>query len=73
MKVRLTRYNRIEKGAAGVIVDVVPARAAFLISCGLAEPVTVREQIELPEKKAAPVKKETRTAKAEKTAKAAKK
>ena len=63
MKVRLTRYNRIEKGAAGVVVDVVPARAAFLIHAGLATPVTVREQIEAPEKKAAPVKRETRTAK----------
>ena len=78
MKVRLTRYNRIEKGAAGVVVDVVPARAAFLIHAGLATPVTVREQIEAPEKKAAPVKRETRTAKPAakapaKTAKAAKK
>ena len=78
MKVRLTKYNRIEKGAAGVVVDVVPARAAFLIHAGLATPVTVREQIETPEKKAAPVKRETRTAKSAakaqaKTAKAAKK
>ncbi len=53
MKVKLTRYNRIEKGAAGVVVDVLPARAAFLISMGLAEPVTIREQIEAPEKKTA--------------------
>ncbi len=53
MKVKLTRYNRIEKGAAGVVVDVLPARAAFLLSMGLAEPVTVREQIEVPEKKTA--------------------
>jgi hypothetical protein len=78
MKVRLTKYNRIEKGAAGVVVDVVPARAAFLIHAGLATPVTVREQIEAPEKKAAPAKRETRTAKPAvkapaKTAKAAKK
>ena len=77
MKVRLTRYNRIEKGAAGVVVDVVPARAAFLIHAGLATPVTVREQIEAPEKKAASVKRETRTAKAapvkKTTAKTAKK
>lgn len=75
MKVRLTRYNRIEKGAAGVVVDVVPARAAFLIHAGLATPVTVREQIEAPEKKAAPAKRETRTAKpaAKKTTKTAKK
>lgn len=53
MKVKLTRYNRIEKGAAGVVVDVLPARAAFLISMGLAEPATIREQIEAPEKKTA--------------------
>lgn len=63
MKVRLTRYNRIEKGAAGVVVDVQPARAAFLISMGLAEPVTVREQIEAPEKKAAATKRTTRAKK----------
>jgi len=77
MKVRLTRYNRIEKGAAGVVVDVTPARAAFLFQTGLAEPVKIREQIEAPEKKAAPAKRETRAkapAKAPaKTAKAAKK
>ena len=42
MKVRLTKYNRIEKGAAGVVVDVTPARASFLIGFGLAEPVTIR-------------------------------
>ena len=73
MKVRLTRYNRIEKGAAGVVVDVVPPRAAFLIHAGLATPVTVREQIEEPEKKAAPAKRETRTTKsAAKTTKAKK-
>ena len=75
MKVRLTKSNRIETGAAGVVVDVVPARAAFLIHAGLAIPVTVREQIEAPEKKAAPVKRETRTAQpaAKKTTKTAKK
>jgi ribosomal protein L9 len=74
MKVRLTKYNRIEKGAAGVVVDVVPARAAFLIRAGLAVPVTVREQIEAPEKKAAPAKRETRAkAPAKKTTKTAKK
>ena len=73
MKVRLTKYNRIEKGAAGAVVDVAPARASFLISVGLATPVTVREQIEAPEKKAAPAKMETRTAKtAAKTTKAKK-
>lgn len=53
MKVTLTRYNRIEKGAAGVVVDVSPARAAFLIETGLAEPAPIREQIEVPEKKTA--------------------
>lgn len=63
MKVKLTRYNRIEKGAAGVVVDVLPARAAFLISMGLAEPVTIREQIEVPEKKTAAAKKTTRAKK----------
>jgi hypothetical protein len=63
MKVKLTRYNRIEKGAAGVVVDVLPARAAFLISMGLAEPVTVREQIEVPEKKTAAAKRTTRAKK----------
>ena len=49
MKVRLTRYNRIEKGHAGAVVDVTPARAAFLFETGLAEPVTVREQADTPE------------------------
>lgn len=63
MRVKLTRYNRIEKGAAGVVVDVLPARAAFLISMGLAEPVTIREQIEVPEKKTAAAKKTTRAKK----------
>ena len=45
MKVKLTRYNRIEKGSAGAVVDVTPARAAFLIDMGLAVPVTVRERM----------------------------
>lgn len=48
MKVLLTRNNRID-GKAGEIVEVSPARAAFLIRFGLAEPVTVRERIETPE------------------------
>ena len=68
MKVRLTRHNRIEKGQAGDIVEVTPARASFLFETGLAEPVTVREQIEAPEKKTA-AKRETRTAKAARTKK----
>jgi hypothetical protein len=52
MKVKLTKYNRIEKGKAGVVVDVTPARARFLIEFGLAEPAPIREQIEVPERKA---------------------
>ena len=61
MKVRLTRQNRLA-GKAGAIVEVSPARAAFLLQMGLAEPAAVRERIEVPEKKAA-VKKTTRTKK----------
>ena len=57
MKVLLTKQNRID-GKAGEIVEVSPARAAFLLRFGLAEPVTVREQIETPEKRT--VKKTTR-------------
>ena len=49
MKVQLTKPNRIEKGRAGDIVEVSPERARFLLRFGLAEPVTVREQIETPE------------------------
>ena len=49
MRVRLTRYNRIEKGQAGEIREVSPDRALFLLQYGLAEPVTVGEQIEKPE------------------------
>ena len=73
MKVKLTKPNRIE-GRAGEIVEVSPLRAEFLIRFGLAEPVTVREQAETPEKrmaqkttraaKAEPEKKEAKTAKA---------
>ena len=66
MKVRLTRQNRIE-GKAGEIVEVSPDRAAFLLRYGLAEPVTVREQIETPEKRTA--NKTTRAAKAVRTKK----
>ena len=58
MKVKLLRQNRID-GKAGEIVEVSPARAAFLLQMGLAEPAAVRERIEVPEKKAA-VKKTTR-------------
>ena len=49
MKVRLTKYNRIEKGRTGDIVEVSPNRALFLLRYGLAVPVAIREQIETPE------------------------
>jgi len=48
MKLRLTRSNKID-GKAGDIVEVSPDRAAFLLRYGLAEPVTIREQIVTPE------------------------
>ena len=48
MKVKLLRQNRIE-GQAGAIVEVSPARAAFLLEMNLAEPVSIREQIVKPE------------------------
>ena len=54
MKVRLTKYNRIEKKQPGAVVDVTDARARFLFETGLAEPAPIREQIEVPEKKTAP-------------------
>jgi len=63
MKLILTRANRID-GKAGDIVEVSPDRARYLLEFGLAVPVTVREQIEAPEKKTA-ARRETRTAKAE--------
>ena len=62
MKVRLTKPNRIEKGNAGDIVEVSPARASFLLRYGLADPVIIREQIETPEKRTA-TKKTTRAKK----------
>ena len=62
MKVRLTKPNRIEKGKAGDIVEVSPARAAFLLRYGLADPVIIREQIETPEKRTT-TKKTTRAKK----------
>ena len=49
MKVQLTKYNRIEKGKGGDIVEVSPNRALFLLRYGLAVPVAIREQIETPE------------------------
>lgn len=57
MKVKLLRQNRID-GRAGDVVEVSPARAAFLLQYGLAEPIVIREQIETPEKRA--TKKTTR-------------
>ena len=62
MKVRLTKPNRIEKGKAGDVVEVSPARASFLLRYGLADPVIIREQIETPEKRTA-TKKTTRAKK----------
>jgi ribosomal protein L9 len=52
MKVKLLRQNSID-GKAGEIVEVSPARAAFLFQMKLAEPAPIREQIEVPEKKTA--------------------
>ena len=61
MKVKLLKANRID-GRAGDIVEVSPARAAFLFRLNMAEPAAIREQIEKPEKKAA-AKRTTRTKK----------
>ena len=58
MQVRIIKPTRIEKGKAGDIIEVSPDRALFLVTFGLAEPVTSREQIETPEKRTA--KKTTR-------------
>lgn len=58
MQVRIIKPTRIEKGKAGDIIEVSPDRAMFLVTFGLAEPVTIREQIETPEKRTA--KKTTR-------------
>ena len=49
MKVKLVKPNRIEKGRGGDIVEVSPNRALFLLRYGLAEPVSIREQIATPE------------------------
>ena len=49
MKVRVIKPTRIERAKTGEIVEVSPARARFLLRFGLAEPVTIREQIETPE------------------------
>lgn len=49
MKVKVIKPTRIERGKPGDIVEVSPDRALFLLRFGLAEPVTIREQIETPE------------------------
>ena len=49
MRVKLLKQNRID-GKAGEIVEVSPARAAFLLRLGLAEPAVIRELVETPEK-----------------------
>ena len=61
MKVRLVRDNGMEKAKAGDVINVSPAHGAFLIRFGWAEPVTIREQVETPEKRT--VKKTTRSKK----------
>ena len=58
MLVKLLRQNKID-GKAEDIVEVSPARAAFLFDMKLAVPAEIREQIEVPEKKTA-AKKTTR-------------
>ena len=73
MKVRMIKDNGMEKAKAGDVIETSPDHGAFLIRFGWAEPVTIREQIETPEKRT--VNKTTRTAKADpvkeaKTAKA---
>ena len=52
MKVKLLRNNKFD-GKAGAIVEVTPARAVFLFQTNMAEPGTIREQVETPEKKTA--------------------
>ena len=61
MKVRLVRDNGMEKAKAGDVINVSPAHGAFLLRFGWAEPVTIREQVETPEKRTA--KKTTRSKK----------
>ena len=51
MKVRLVRDNGMEKAKAGDVINVSPAHGAFLLRFGWAEPVTIREQVETPEKR----------------------
>ena len=49
MKVKIIKPNRIERVRAGEIVEVSPNRALFLLRYGMAEPVSIREQIVTPE------------------------
>lgn len=49
MKVRVIKPTRIERAKAGETVEVSPDRAHFLLRYGLAEPVSIREQIVKPE------------------------
>lgn len=49
MKVKILKPNRIERVRAGEIVEVSPNRALFLLRYGMAEPVSIREQIVTPE------------------------
>ena len=58
VRLKVIKPTRIEKGKPGDIIEVSPDRASFLLQYGLAEPVTIREQIETPEKRTA--KKTTR-------------
>ena len=58
VRLKVIKPTRIEKGKPGDIIEVSPDRALFLVTFGLAEPVTIREQIETPEKRTA--KKTTR-------------
>lgn len=50
MKVRLIKDNGMEKAKAGDVIETSPIHGAFLIRFGWAEPVTIREQIDTPEK-----------------------
>lgn len=49
MKVRIIKPNRIERVREGETVEVSPERGRFLLRYGMAEPVTIREQIVTPE------------------------
>lgn len=64
MKVKLLRQNRID-GRTGEIVEVSPARAAFLLDLKLAVPAEGRE-LTKPEKEATEKKAATRATKGKK-------